>query len=182
MRSQIAEGSIHMTDTARSARLVLARATRIPNRSISGSFWYCGAPPDREIAVAIANTETTLATNVAAKAATHSVGPGAPLNRPIAWKIVRSTIAMTAKFDRLNASLTADGRAVSSIAMAEPAMTDARYSTGVKKNNPATAGISLSEKECDSRRKWTTMTFDPVARNRSAGSDHGKRTGPVRDG
>ena len=47
------------------------------------------------------------------------------------------------------------------------------YSFGVKKKSPATAGISLSENEWDSRRKWTTMTFASAARKPIASSGHG---------
>ena len=47
------------------------------------------------------------------------------------------------------------------------------YSSGVKKNSPATAGISLSENECDSRRKWTTITFASAAKKPAASSGHG---------
>ena len=106
-----------MTVTASSARLVLASATIAPNRIISGSFWNCGAPPDSEIAVAIAKTQTTVAESVAANAAIQSIGPGMPVGAAIAWKIARSTTAMTAKFARLNAIFTADTRDVRSMAM-----------------------------------------------------------------
>ena len=47
--------------------------------------------------------------------------------------------------------------------MADPIRTATMYSSGVKKNSPATAGISLSENEWDSRRKWTTMTLASAA-------------------
>ena len=128
--AQTAIGLIHMTVTASRARLVLASATIAPNRTISGSFWNCGAPPDSEIAVAIAKTHTTLAESVAANAAIQSVGPGMPVGAAIAWKIARSTTAMTAKFARLNAIFTADTRDVSSIAIADPISTATMYSFG----------------------------------------------------
>ena len=67
-------GSSHSTDTASSARLVFAIATSPPNWIISGSFSYCGAPPDIEIAVAIVSALRTAAIVVAAKAATQSAG------------------------------------------------------------------------------------------------------------
>ena len=57
---------------------MLAIATSPPNWIISGSFSYCGAPPDIEIAVAIVNALRTAAHVVAAKAATQSTGSGTP--------------------------------------------------------------------------------------------------------
>ena len=44
-----------------------------------------------------------------------------------------------------------------------------------------TAGNSLSENECVSRRKWTWMTLSSAVANATASSGHGsdKRTGGV---
>ena len=78
MSSARSIGSSHSTDTASSARLVLAMATRPPNWIISGSFSNCGAPPDIEIAVAIDTALSTAAIEVAANAANQSPGPGTP--------------------------------------------------------------------------------------------------------
>ena len=71
--------STQMNETARSARLVLAIATRTPNLSISGSFWNCGAPPESVITVAMLSAPSTEATIVAANAANQSsaLGSGA---------------------------------------------------------------------------------------------------------
>ena len=77
-RSASSSGSSHSTDTASSARLVFAIATRPPNWIISGSFSYCGAPPDIEIAVAMVSALRTAAHVVAAKAAAQSAGSGTP--------------------------------------------------------------------------------------------------------
>ena len=52
-------------------------------------------------------------------------------------------------------------------------MTASRYSFGVTKNSPSTAGISLSENEWVSRRKWTRMTFVSAATKPAARSGHG---------
>ena len=75
------------------------------------------------------------------------------------WNTARVTTAMSAKFARLNATLTIDWRAVTSSATPDPTRTASMYSLGVTKNSPMTAGTSLSENECVSRRKWTRMTF-----------------------
>ena len=40
-----------------------------------------------------------------------------------------------------------------------------------------TAGISLSENECFSRRKWTSTTLSSAATNAAAMTDHGTTTG-----
>ncbi len=50
----------------------------LPNRSISGSFWYWGAPPDSVMTVAIVRALRTVADIVAANAANQSreVGRG----------------------------------------------------------------------------------------------------------
>ena len=135
-----------------------------PNLSISGSFWNCGAPPDSEIAVAIVSAPSRQATSIAANAAIQSAAPGRPANDPRLWKTTRVTVEMNAKLARLNATFTTDWRAVTSRATAEPTRTASRYSSGVTKNSPRTAGISLSENECVSRRKWTRMTFVSTAR------------------
>ena len=81
--SPSSSGSSHSTDTASSARLVLAIATRPPNWIISGSFSYWGAPPDTEIAVAMHTALTTAAIEVAAKAAAQSSGSGTPV---VVWR------------------------------------------------------------------------------------------------
>ena len=70
-----------MTEIARRARLVFARATIPPNFSISGSFWNWGAPPDREMAVAIVSAPSRHATSIATNAAIQSVAPGRPAKR-----------------------------------------------------------------------------------------------------
>ena len=76
---------------------MLASATRPPNWIISGSFWYCGAPPDRTMTVAIVNAPMTAPRNVAPNAASQSIGAGGPGEAgPIARKTVRVTTAMKA--------------------------------------------------------------------------------------
>ena len=62
--SQRRTGSTQMIDTASRARLVFANATMLPNWIISGSFSYCGAPPDKVITVAIVSALTTAAASV----------------------------------------------------------------------------------------------------------------------
>ena len=176
-RSKTALGLIHMTDTASSARLVFASATTSPNLSISGSFWNCGAPPDSEIAVAIVSAPITTATSIAAKAANQSTAPGGPANVAMRWNTARVTTAMRAKFARLNAILTMDWRAVTRSATPDPARTASRYSLGVTKKSPMTAGTSLSENECVSRRKWTRMTFVSARRQANASTGQGMWTG-----
>ena len=84
---------------------------------------------------------------------------------------------MSAKFARLNATLTIDWRAVTSNATPDPARTASMYSLGVTKNSPMTAGTSLSENECVSRRKWTRMTFVSARRQANASTGHGMWTG-----
>jgi hypothetical protein len=68
-RSQSAPGLCQRIVTASSATLVLATATRAPNWSMSGSFLYCGAPPESVMAVAMFTAPRTVATVVAANAA-----------------------------------------------------------------------------------------------------------------
>jgi hypothetical protein len=177
MSSHTASGSTHITEMARSARLVLARATIPPNLSISGNFWNCGAPPDSEIAVAIVSAPSRQATSTAVNAAIQSAAPGWPANDPRLWKTTSVTVEMNAKLARLNATLTIDWREVTSIATPEPTRTARRYSSGVTKNSPRTAGISLREKECVSRRKWTRMTLVSTARKATARSGHGNENG-----
>ena len=58
--SHSTDGSSHRSVTASTARLVLASATRPPNWIISGSLRYCGAPPDREITVAMETAANTV--------------------------------------------------------------------------------------------------------------------------
>ncbi len=47
---------------------------------------------------------------------------------------------------------------------------------------PITDGNSLSEKECFSRRKWTSMTLSSAAKKATAMTYHGTWTGTVNDG
>ena len=75
---------------------MLARATRPPNSIISGSFWNCGAPPDRTITVAIVSAPMMAPRNVAIIAASQSIGAGDPANSPIERNTVSVTTAMNA--------------------------------------------------------------------------------------
>ena len=118
--NHIALGLVHMTETASKARLVFASATIPPNRIISGSFWNCGAPPDRDIAVAIARTQTTHAARVAANAAIQSCGLGGPVNCPSRWKTTSSSTPITAKLLRLKMTFSTDWRAAKTRATIDP--------------------------------------------------------------
>ena len=86
-------GCSHRIVTASSARLVFASATMLPNWIISGSFWNCGAPPERVMTRAIVIELRTVANEVAPKAATHSRMPGGPVGDAIDRRIA---IEMTA--------------------------------------------------------------------------------------
>ena len=170
-----------MTETASRARLVLASATIAPNWTISGSFWNCGAPPDREIAVAIVeDAHDGWPTSVAANAAIQSAAPGRPANAPRPWKIASVDRRDEREVGEVEGEL--DGRLARGHEHrhARADRTARRYSSGVKKKSPATAGISLSENEWVSRRKWTTMTFVSAARKATASNGHGNGTGSRR--
>ncbi len=82
-----------MTMTASSARLVLAIATMLLKRSISGSFVNCGAPPDSEMTVATRTAPRAAVAPLDANAATQSRGPTVGPGSAIAWKTARPTIA-----------------------------------------------------------------------------------------
>ena len=75
---------------------MLASATSPANSIISGSFWNCGAPPDRTMTVAIVSAPITAPRNVAIIAASQSMGAGGPANSPIERNTVRLTTAMNA--------------------------------------------------------------------------------------
>src|SRR6476469_8611134 len=168
MRSQSSTGSSHRIETARSARLVFANATMLPNWTISGSFSYCGAPPEIVITVAMVTALSTVALSVAAYASTHSWGWGAPAMSAIEYSTVSETTATSMKFARLKASLIARWWEPSTSATADPTSTAARYSPGFRKKEPMTAGNSLSENEWVSRRKWTSTTFSSASANAAA--------------
>ena len=72
---------------------MLANATMLPNWIISGSFSNCGAPPEIVMTVAIVNALITVALRVAANAAIHSWGCGAPLMSAIEYSTVSETAA-----------------------------------------------------------------------------------------
>jgi hypothetical protein len=102
-------GSTQMNTTASRAKLVFAIATRTPNLSISGSFWNCGAPPDKVMTVAMFRAPMTDQTIVAANAANQSSGPGvAPSRWEKRAKIDSATTAVTAKLLTLNRILSGD--------------------------------------------------------------------------
>src|SRR5215210_65780 len=145
-------------ETARRARLVLAAAARPPNWIIWGSFWNCGAPPDNEIAVATHRDDSSVVTNVALKAAIQSAGLGVPALAARIRKTASAAVPPRPKFTRLNVSFRGAWRAHTR-AVPEPTRRAWRYSVGVSRKRPMTAGNSLSENECCSRRKWTTTTF-----------------------
>ena len=63
-----------MTMTASNARLVLAIATMVLNRIISGSFVNCGAPPDSEMTVATRTAPRVAVAPLDANAAIQSRG------------------------------------------------------------------------------------------------------------
>src|SRR3990172_9682576 len=77
-RSQRRTGSLLRMTTASRARLVLANATMLPNRIISGSFsnW---ATPDIVMTRAIDTAAITVVPRVAANVAAQSAGPGVPV-------------------------------------------------------------------------------------------------------
>ena len=56
------------------------------------------------------------------------------------------------------------------------------YSPGGRKNMPMTAGNSLSENACVSRRKWTCTTLSSATRNPNAITGHGMAIGTSRPG
>ena len=122
--ARAASGSIHMIETASRARLVLASATMPPNWIISGSFWNCGAPPDSEIAVAIVSAPSDARRRASRRTRRSSRSrPACRSSVPRPWKTTSVTAAMNAKLARLNANLTADWRAVTSRATADPTRT-----------------------------------------------------------
>src|SRR5439155_22489847 len=82
--------------TARSAMLELATATRLPNWTISGSFWNWGAPPDSVIAVAIATAPSTPELRVAANVPNQSAFVGGPASVAIARKTASEMTATNA--------------------------------------------------------------------------------------
>ena len=75
-----------MTMIASRARLVLAIATMLLNRSISGSLVNCGAPPEREMTVATSTAPRAPSPRSHANAAIHSRGPARTAGVAIAWK------------------------------------------------------------------------------------------------
>ena len=52
----------------------------------------------------------------------------------------------------------------------QPRSIAARYSVGASEKKPMTAGNSLSEKACVSRRKWTSTTLSSARANAAARS------------
>jgi hypothetical protein len=60
---------------------------------------------------------------------------------------------------RLKATLIGADQFVTISAAAPPTPTAKRYSAGLKTKSPTIAGTSYRLKACDSRRKWTSMTF-----------------------
>src|SRR5262245_53057954 len=117
MRSSRSPGSVHRRVSASSARLVFATATRTPNWTISGSFSYCGAPPDTEMTVAIEHADRTAPTVVAAKAPTQLAWVGIPSGGAIAYTTHSDTTDTKARLLRLNAIFTACWRWISSAAV-----------------------------------------------------------------
>ena len=178
-RSQSRVGSSHRIETASSARLVLAMATRPPNWIISGSFSNCGAPPEIVMTVAIVTALSTVATRVAANAAIQSGRCGAPPS------------ASTQRGRRRHP----DGRDEHEVRQVERdldrrlAGTDASADRGPDEHgdevvvraragrSPITAGNSLSENECVSRRKWTSTTFSSAAKKPPAITTTARRSG-----
>ena len=59
-------------------------------------------------------------------------------------------------------------------ATAPPTPTASRYSAGLRTKRPMIAGISYRLKACDSRRKWTSMTFRSTTQKPVAMSHHGR--------
>ena len=70
---------------------MFANATMIPNRSISGSFSNCGAPPESVMTSAIETLLMTAAMSVAPNAANHSTGPGVTVMSAKVWTISSET-------------------------------------------------------------------------------------------
>ena len=90
---------------------MLATATRTPNLSISGSFWNCGAPPDRVMTVAMLSAVRTEATIVAANVAHQSSTPGwEPSRCDRRANTESATTAVIAKLLTLNRILSGDWR------------------------------------------------------------------------
>ena len=151
--------SIHRTMTASSARLALASATMLLNRIISGSFLNCGAPPDSEMTVATRMAPRTLVAAAAARAATHSRGPGMATGWAMRWNTVRATTPHRANWAMLNARLIHELWRSASSAPVVPTSRASMYMSGVSTNSPTTPGSSLNEKACRSRRKRTSTTL-----------------------
>ena len=143
--SDRSSGSRCMITTASSARLVLANATMLPNRTISGSFSNWGAPPDSVITSAIDTLLITAAANVAAKAANQATGSGVTVTSASNRTINRDTAATHRKLARLKAVLISRWRRWTRSAAPQPINIAARYSVGDNEKKPITAGNSLSE-------------------------------------
>ena len=63
-----------------------------------------------------------------------------------------------------------------SSAIVVPTSMARKHSAGESRKNPTTAGTSLSENECFSRRKWTSTTLSSVMTNAAAIAHHGRKT------
>ena len=72
---------------------MFAIATMLLNRSISGSFVNCGAPPDSEMTVATRIAPRAAVAPLDANAASQSRGPGGMPGSTMAWKTASPTIA-----------------------------------------------------------------------------------------
>jgi len=152
---------------------VFANATITPNRSISGSFSNCGAPPDSVMTRAIETLLMSAAMSVAANAANHSTGPGVTVRSAKVWMMSSDTVATHRKFARLNAVLMRRCRGCTRSAAAEPTSIATRYSDGDSEKKPMTAGNSLREKAWVSRPKWTSTTLSSAMANATASSGQG---------
>ena len=149
---------------------MLANATMLPNWIISGELLELRRSTrdgdhrrDRECA------EYGPRLRVAANAAIDSWGCGAPLMSAIEYSTVSDTAATSMKFARLKASLIARWR--EPYDERQPRTRRARppgTRPDFRKKKPMTAGNSLSENECVSRRKWTSTTFISAAANAAA--------------
>ena len=138
-------GSSHRIVTASSARLVFASATMLPNWIISGSFWNCGAPPDRVMTSAIVIELTTVASVVAVNAAAHSRTPGGPVGDAIDRRIVIDDDRDQPVVREVERELDRAG-AGQQMAAADPTRTASRYSRG-RQEEHADDGRELAQRE-----------------------------------
>ena len=129
---KIASGSRAAAVRARSDRLVFAAATTVPNRTISGSFWNCGAPPERVIAVAMVTAPATLAEIKANVMAIQSAAFGMVLGPASVVKITKLSVPTKRLLARLNAIFRGDCSVAATRASPDPTISATRYCAGLR--------------------------------------------------